>query len=310
MTVSICVPFYNCERFFPDMIRSVFAQTYRNWELILIDDGSTDDSLRIARSIDDPRVRVISDGENKRPPFRRNQAVSEARFDLIAVMDADDMMTPERLATQQRFFDDPQVQLVASATCIVDDDNNIQTVRNDRGNHDVSPHGILRYKYRLLQPTLLGRKQWFIQNQYNPDYRNAEDTELFLRSSIRGTLTDEMVRIVNTPLLFYREGGTQNLAKTLRWNRYLRRMLREYLTPQNFGLFDRIYLRGLWEARGFVYLVAAALGIVPQVKQFRERFKSNLPLLSEQKTKLQIVQQMPVPGMDAFLAGAPIRNAA
>ena len=303
MPVSICVPFYNCERFLPDMIRSVFAQTYQDWELILVDDGSTDASLRIARSVEDSRVRVISDGANKGASFRRNQAVSEARFDLIAIMDADDMMAPERLETQSALFDDPHVQLVASATCTVDDENNVRTIRNDRGSHDVSPRGILRYKYRLLHPTLCGRRQWFVENQYNPDYFNAEDTELFLRSSLRGTLADEMVRIINTPLLFYREDGTQNLAKTLRWNRCLKRVLNEYLTSQNFGWGDRVFLRGLWETRGLVYLLASVFGIVPQIKQFRERFKNSTSLLNEMKSKLQTVQQTSVPGMDVFLTG-------
>jgi glycosyltransferase involved in cell wall biosynthesis len=59
MSLSIGIPFYNCEKFLPDAIRSIFAQTYQDWELILVDDGSTDRSLEIACSVDDPRVRVI-----------------------------------------------------------------------------------------------------------------------------------------------------------------------------------------------------------------------------------------------------------
>jgi glycosyltransferase involved in cell wall biosynthesis len=76
MPVSIGISFYNCERFLPDAIRSVFAQTYQDWELILVDDGSTDRSLEIARSVNDPRVRVISDG--------LNQLISESSYDFIA----------------------------------------------------------------------------------------------------------------------------------------------------------------------------------------------------------------------------------
>ena len=59
--VSIGLPFFNAERFLIDAVKSVFAQTHQDWELILMDDGSTDRSLEIAKSIRDPRVRVYSD---------------------------------------------------------------------------------------------------------------------------------------------------------------------------------------------------------------------------------------------------------
>jgi len=64
MSITIGMPFYNAEKYLADAIRSVFAQTYQDWELILMDDGSTDQSLEIAKSVDDPRVRVFSDGKN------------------------------------------------------------------------------------------------------------------------------------------------------------------------------------------------------------------------------------------------------
>ena len=66
MKVSIAIPFYNAEKYLRDSIRSVFAQTHQDWELILMDDGSTDGSLAIAKSIKDPRVSVYSDGQNKK----------------------------------------------------------------------------------------------------------------------------------------------------------------------------------------------------------------------------------------------------
>ncbi|MEN6400626.1 MAG: glycosyltransferase, partial [Armatimonadia bacterium] len=62
--VTVGLPFYNNESTLLDAVRSIFAQTFQDWELVLLDDGSTDGSLEIARSIDDPRVRVIADGQN------------------------------------------------------------------------------------------------------------------------------------------------------------------------------------------------------------------------------------------------------
>jgi glycosyltransferase involved in cell wall biosynthesis len=301
MPVSIGIPFYNCEKFLPDTIRSVFAQTYQDWELILVDDGSTDRSLEIARSVMDPRVRVISDGNNLHQAVRRNQITDESRNDLIAMLDADDIMVPDRLIIQHSIFTNTRIQLTASAICVIDDQNNLKTIRNDRGNHNVLPTGILRYKHRLTQSTITGRKQWFIQNRYNSEYFYMEDAELFLRSSLQGRLRNSMVKIINQPLIFYREGSTQNLAKTRKWNHYLRRMLNKYLRYPDFSIGERIYLRSLWELRGSVYFVAAILGIVPQVKQFREQFRKQPTQMFYLKEQLQTVLQTKVPGLDEYL---------
>ena len=91
MAITIGIPFYNAEAYLADAIRSVFAQTYEDWELILIDDGSTDNSLAIARSVDDPRVRVYSDGKNKKLASRLNELTQLATYEFIARMDADDV---------------------------------------------------------------------------------------------------------------------------------------------------------------------------------------------------------------------------
>ncbi len=83
-----------------DAIKSVLAQTFQDWELILVDDGSTDRSLEIARSFVDSQIRIISDGYNRRLPYRLNQIISEAKYDIIARMDADDLMAVDRLEKQ------------------------------------------------------------------------------------------------------------------------------------------------------------------------------------------------------------------
>src|SRR5512136_1054483 len=77
--VTVGIPFYNAGQTLADAVRSVFAQTLTDWELILLDDGSTDRGLEFARSIDDPRVRVVSDGRNLRLAARLNQIAEFAR---------------------------------------------------------------------------------------------------------------------------------------------------------------------------------------------------------------------------------------
>ena len=73
VSVTIGIPFYNARRTLADSVRSVFAQTHADWELLLVDDGSTDGSLDIARSITEARVRSVSDGVHRGLVYRLNQ---------------------------------------------------------------------------------------------------------------------------------------------------------------------------------------------------------------------------------------------
>ncbi len=92
--VTVGLPVYNPGSFLSWAIRSVFAQTYSSWELVVVDDGSTDGSLERLRKIEDPRVRVLTDGKRRGLPYRLNQVLEEASGDFIARMDADDLMDP------------------------------------------------------------------------------------------------------------------------------------------------------------------------------------------------------------------------
>src|SRR6266481_9622650 len=98
--LTIGISFKNPGVFFGLALQSVFAQTFSNWELILIDDGSSDGSLELASSLRDPRVRVYSDSKGKSLNVRLNELVRLATGNFFVRMDADDAMHPERLQRQ------------------------------------------------------------------------------------------------------------------------------------------------------------------------------------------------------------------
>ena len=303
MPISIGIPIYNAEQFLPDAIRSVFAQTYQDWELILLDDGSTDRSLAIARSVVDPRVRVISDGRNLKLAARLNQLVDESKYDLVARMDADDLMFAERLETQLPFFENPAIQIVCSSACTIDDSRNIKALRNNKGPLDVSHLGVSLHLHSLLHPTMLVRKEWYMKNKYDPNYHVSEDLELFLRSTKKGALKTSMVYLIHEPLLFYREGGSQNLKKTMVWNQHLNRAIRTHCTLKEFTLRQLLMIRALWAVRNWTTLLAASLGILPWFKRLRAAPVENRTAL---EAELKKIVQTPVPGMDEFLDEIPI----
>ena len=184
--VTVGIPFYNARETLADAVRSVFAQTLTDWELVLVDDGSTDTSLEIARSVADPRVHVVSDGRNLRLAARLNQIVALARAEFVARMDADDLMRPDRLAMQAELLArNPSVDVVGTGMYILDGDGRPVAKRLPS---TVPPSARqLLTGTGLMHATVMGRTDWFRRNPYDPAcppvYPLAEDFELWCRTS-------------------------------------------------------------------------------------------------------------------------------
>lgn len=103
--VTVLMPIYNGEAFVRDAVESILTQTYRNFELLVVDDGSTDATLNIVRSYDDDRLRVLQNAQNLGLPAALNVGVRAARGALIARQDVDDISYPDRLKRQVAFLD-------------------------------------------------------------------------------------------------------------------------------------------------------------------------------------------------------------
>ena len=106
--VSIIMPSYNCGKFIEKSIRSVLAQTYENWELIIVDDYSKDDTLKIANSFQklDNRIKVFQNISNVGAAISRNTALKNAKGRWVAFLDSDDLWHPEKLERQIRFMEE------------------------------------------------------------------------------------------------------------------------------------------------------------------------------------------------------------
>lgn len=102
--VSIVMPAHNCERFVEEAIRSVATQTYGNWELIVVDDCSTDKTVEIVNKYVSDRVKLIRMDQNRGAAIARNTGVTEARGEYLAFIDADDLWLPEKLERQVKFM--------------------------------------------------------------------------------------------------------------------------------------------------------------------------------------------------------------
>ena len=180
--VSIGMSIFNCGKTLCPTVRSLLNQAYENWELILIDDGSTDNTLRLAGSFNDPRIKLISDGTNRKLAARLNQAVALSRGKYFARLDGGDVAYPERLAVQVRFLEaHPQVDLVASRIIIFSGEGSVIGSYIYRETHEK----ICRRpgaSFYLPHPTWMGRIEWFRIHRYREDMDKAQDEELLLRT--------------------------------------------------------------------------------------------------------------------------------
>jgi len=115
--ISIITPTYNSQRFIESAIKSVLAQTYKNWEMIIIDDASTDGSYEIIKSFStkDERIQFIKLDLNQGSAFARNKGIKEASGRYISFLDSDDLWMPEKLEKQLEFMDDHKASLSFTA---------------------------------------------------------------------------------------------------------------------------------------------------------------------------------------------------
>lgn len=201
--ISIGISFYNAEKYLKDAICSVLAQTYKYWELILIDDGSTDKSLEIAKFYEqhDTRIRVVSDGKNKRLAARLNQIILESKYDYIARMDADDLMSNNRLEEQiQVLQNNVKIDFVTTGCFTIGKNNELTGIKRIN-NYQMNAKMILNGTTNIVHASLLARKSWYMRNRYNESRVIAQDFELWLKAAKNSDLN---YIVIEEPLYWYR----------------------------------------------------------------------------------------------------------
>ena len=255
-SVSIGIPFFNAESTLLDAVRSVFAQTHQDWELLLVDDGSTDNSLALARSIDDPRVTVYSDGRNKRLAARLNEIVRLAKFDFIARMDADDLMSRDRFELQLRHLaQKSEIDLVSAGVFSLSDAFQATGMRCMPTGHIVSPELVLSGQSGILHGAVVARRDWFLRNTYDESLKVSQDTDLWIRSCAKADLRAEVLPL---PLYYYREDGNVTYAKLREAYRSHRRSIRA--ASSGYPWQRRMGASALSRAKSAVAFVAHTLG--------------------------------------------------
>jgi glycosyltransferase involved in cell wall biosynthesis len=263
--ISVAMPVHNCGKTLRMSIRSVLWQTYPNWELLILDDGSTDETLEIARSFDDSRIRVLVDGSRHGLPARLNEAISQSKGEYLARMDGDDVAYPERLERQIRFLEKhAELDLLGAGILIFRADGQPMGTRTIFQTHAE----ICRRPWAgfyLPHPTWMAKTAWFRKQRYRTRAVRLEDQDLMLR-------TYQYSNFASLPeiLLAYREESfSVRKALTTRYQ-FVRLLAREPFICGNNRLLAWL---GMVEhtLKATVEVVAVATGLTYRILRHRAR---------------------------------------
>jgi glycosyltransferase involved in cell wall biosynthesis len=260
--VSIGMPVFNGARTIAQSICSILNQTVENWELLIIDDGSTDNTMEIAASFGDPRIIVTRGGENTGLPARLNECVSRARGKYFGRMDQDDIAYPGRLKCQLEFLlSHPEIDLVGGWVVVFRNQGTAYGARRSPLTHEQ----ICAHPWNsipMAHPTWMGKTEWFLRNPYRTDAPRTQDQDLLLR-----TYQKSRFAIVPEIVLGYREDSL-SLSKILLARRDMCKTMVRIAREQHMFTTAALGIIGL-VAKGLVDTLAISTGLKYHILQHR-----------------------------------------
>lgn len=249
-TISVVMPSYNAGAYIAQAIESVFAQTLADWELIIVDDGSTDDtSERVLKYLGDPRVAYVRK-TNGGQASARNLGIRMAKSDVIALLDADDFWHPTKLEKQIAVFENyPEVGVCGTALTIVSADGlSINNVRTE-GFHGKPFPSILFGTLADMTTALIRRDVFDRVGFFDEKLIIAPDSEFWLRA---GRFFH--FHTIPEPLAFYRTGhaNISGSRSVERRKQFLKVVLPRFLKEQ--GGYEYVKPWHVWKVKSICYL--------------------------------------------------------
>lgn len=182
VTVSVVMPVYNSSLFLDESIQSILNQTFENFELLLTDDGSTDDSLEKIKQYSDSRIRLIVHEKNMGLIFTRNEAVKQAKGKYIAFLDSDDIAIPERLEKQVAFLEkNADFGMIGGWVKTIDEKG---IITDNTFIYTAKPEEIpiiLIFNNYFGTSSVMLRKSCLPENPFEKEFPVAEDYNLWIR---------------------------------------------------------------------------------------------------------------------------------
>ena len=217
--VSIIMSAYNCESFLEQAIESIMNQSYKEFEFIIFDDGSTDRTKKIIQNFatNDARIIAVYNDINKGLTENLNRAISLSKGQYIARMDADDIAISSRIQKQVKFLDNHQkIDLVGTAALDINEYGAEIQLRKSPELHD-DIIALLPKANPITHSTVMFRKNSFASiGYYNEAYRTTQDYEMWFRAAGRGLKFHNLQEV----LLKYRMDNNYHKRKSFKYRLY------------------------------------------------------------------------------------------
>lgn len=187
--VTVFIPVYNREKYIHQAISSVLQQEYSDFELLLVDDGSSDKSIEIIQSFNDKRIRLLENAENLGIPKTRNRGIQEAKGHYVAMLDSDDIMLPKRLSYQIKFLEkNLDYAGVGSWSRHIDQEGNVNRKIRTRPIGDKRIKSSLLFHSAIHNRTFTARSSILKNLGYDNKFRRCQDYELLSRIPVEQKL--------------------------------------------------------------------------------------------------------------------------
>ena len=237
--VSVITPAYKAARYIGQAIESVQAQTLTDWEMIIVDDASPDETTQVVqRYLDDPRIQLLQNEQNMGAGYTRNRALDAAQGEWIAVLDADDWYAPQRLEKLVRFAEEWGVEMAADLSVRVQDDGTVLDIRwSTNGTNPKKPRVYTAAEvikvHPSFQPIVTRRFLAEKQIRYQESIKKSQDYAFQAEILIKGA----RFAVLPEPMYYYRIHSS-GITGNHKGNHVYTRMSCEYLcslpetTPQ------------------------------------------------------------------------------
>ena len=258
--ISVILPTYNNERTIFDSIQSILNQSYQNFELIIVNDCSKDNTKKVIKSFDDSRIVYLENDRNIGRPQSRNKGLEKAKGNFIATMDGDDIAVPERLEIQLNYLtNNPNIDLVAS--------NIIYFTKNKvAGISDLKMYEQKKFKFLytfgLPHPTWMAQAKFFENLNYDPKMVVAQDQDLLLRAHYSCKFT-----LLKEPLVFFRIPEKINIKYKLNQTYHLLLARTRYIHYYNLFYYYPLIL---------ISFIRSTVSLIFRLKTFKIITTSNL----------------------------------